>query len=198
MHSRRFRRRWDIRNQKSAKIESVAYRRILWLAQRTLKMLLPSSIVPLSIGMGRVTACALRGCRALSLRSPFSPSQPFPPQGGLGGFQLRASTSTAYLKIRWVWRARWASKGSCLAYPFTFCGAEQRQGHAVTPSLKQGLPPPMPYYFVNSLTRCPSSGRMSFSIARRTAFSEPGVENSTRPLMMPAVALLMMAGEPIS
>ena len=33
--------------------------------------------------MGRVTACALRGCRALSLRSPFSPSQPwaqtFPP-----------------------------------------------------------------------------------------------------------------------
>ena len=77
-------------------------------------------------------------------------------------------------------------------------GAEQRQGHAVTPSLKQGLPPPMPYYFVNSLTRCPSSGRMSFSIARRTAFSEPGVENSTRPLMMPAVALLMMAGEPIS
>ncbi len=164
-------------------------------------MLLPSSIVPLSIGMGRVTACALRGCRALSLRSPFSPSNPgrkhfhppthrllcnrlpgsptrptdcfanrlpgtrpfprrrwrdavcedpfqpsfqaclyVPPQGGLGGFQLRASTSTAYLKIRWVWRARWASKGSCLAYPFTFCGAKQRQGHAVTPSLKQGLP----------------------------------------------------------
>ena len=40
-------------------------------------------------------------------------------RGGLGGFQLRASTSTAYLKIRLVWCARWASKGSCLAYPFT-------------------------------------------------------------------------------
>jgi hypothetical protein len=53
-------------------------------------------------------------------------------------------------------------------------------------------------YLVSSLTRWPSSGRMSFSIARRTAFSEPGVEKRTRPLMMPAVARLMMAGEPIS
>jgi len=53
-------------------------------------------------------------------------------------------------------------------------------------------------YLVSSLTRWPSSGRINFSIANRTAFSEPGVENSTRPLMMPAVARLIMAGEPIS
>src|SRR6476620_4457083 len=58
--------------------------------------------------------------------------------------------------------------------------------------------PHAPGYFVSSLTRWPSSGRISFSIARRTAFSDPGVENSTRPLMMPAVARLMMAGEPMS
>ena len=56
-----------------------------------------------------------------------------------------------------------------------------------------------PYdYLVSSFTRWPSSGRMSFSIASLTAFSEPGVEKSTRPLMIPAVARLMMAGEPIS
>ncbi len=53
-------------------------------------------------------------------------------------------------------------------------------------------------YLVSSLTRWPSSGRMSFSIARRTAFSDPGVEKRTRPLMMPAVARLMIAGDPIS
>jgi hypothetical protein len=53
-------------------------------------------------------------------------------------------------------------------------------------------------YFVSSFTRWPSSGRMSFSIASLTAFSEPGVEKRIRPLMIPAVARLMMAGEPIS
>ena len=78
------------------------------------------------------------------------------------------------------WRSR-AATGPC--------------GHTLA---EAGVTPPMPYYFVNSLTRWPSSGRMSFSIARRTAFSEPGVEKSTRPLMMPAVARLMMAAEPIS
>src|SRR6187200_3283288 len=109
-------------------------------------MLLPSSVVPLSIGMGRVTACALRGCRALSLRSPFSPAQPcailfthrptdcfaivylgralFP--GGDGRRRVRRSVRT--------------ESGADQVG-----GAEQRQGHAVTPSLKQGLPPPMPY-----------------------------------------------------
>jgi hypothetical protein len=59
--------------------------------------------------------------------------------------------------------------------------------------------PLTPYdYLVSSFTRWPSSGRMSFSIASLTAFSEPGVEKRTRPLMIPAVARLMMAGEPIS
>ena len=53
-------------------------------------------------------------------------------------------------------------------------------------------------YLVSSFTRCPSSGRMSFAIASLTAFSEPGVEKRTRPLMMPAVARLMMAGDPMS
>jgi hypothetical protein len=66
------------------------------------------------------------------------------PQGGLGCFQLRASTSTAYLKIRLVWCARRASKGSCLAYPFTFCGAKQRLGPAVSPIA--GAEPPSTSY----------------------------------------------------
>jgi hypothetical protein len=193
-------------------------------------MLLPSSIVPLSLGMGRVTACALRGCRPLSLRSPFSPAQtraiffhPADPPIASQTFSRDVRFAQAYpptlgspfhppthrllcksftprralfpggdgetpgAKIRSdgvrggsSWRSR-AAAGPC--------------GHTVA---EAGVTPRMPYYFVNSLTRWPSSGRMSFSIARRTAFSEPGVEKSTRPLMMPAVARLMMAAEPIS
>jgi len=178
-------------------------------------MLLPSSIVPLSIGMGRVTACALRGCRALSLRSPLSPAQnrarrdvrfaqAHPRNPGRFSSTHRPTDCLAIIypgralfpggdgetpcaKIRSdgvrggsSWRSR-AATGPC--------------GHTLA---EAGVTPPMPYYFVNSLTRWPSSGRMSFSIARRTAFSEPGVEKSTRPLMMPAVARLMMAAEPIS
>jgi hypothetical protein len=164
MRSRRFRRRWDIRNQKSAKIESVALSVHPPARPTNFKMLLPSSIVPLSIGMGRVTACALRGCRALSLRSPFSPAQPWaiffhPPNPpiALQSFtrdapfspvamarrSVRRSVRTrsrteqvcgakqrqdhavspiakqeATIWLRSFWRARWASKGSCLAYPF--------------------------------------------------------------------------------
>jgi hypothetical protein len=45
------------------------------LSKRTYKCFFRARSFPLSIGMGRVTACALRGCRALSLRSPFSPAQ---------------------------------------------------------------------------------------------------------------------------
>ena len=41
-------------------------------------------------------------------------------RGGLGGFQLRAWTSTGFLKIRWIWCTRSASKGSCLARPLVF------------------------------------------------------------------------------
>ena len=40
----------------------------------------------------------------------------------------------------------------------------------------------MAVYLVSSLMRWPSSGRMSFSMARRTAFSEPGVEKRTQPV----------------
>jgi hypothetical protein len=163
-------------------------------------MLLPSSIVPLSIGMGRVTACALQGVQgpfaAVAILTHPTLGSPFhPPTHRLlcKSFTRDAPFSQVAMARRRVRRSVRTESGADQVG-----GAEQRQGHAVTPSLKQGLPPPMPYYFVNSLTRCPSSGRMSFSIARRTAFSEPGVENSTRPLMMPAVALLMMAGEPIS
>ena len=39
------------------------------------------------------------------LDSPSKLADAFFPQGGLGGFQLRASTSTAYLKIRLIWCA---------------------------------------------------------------------------------------------
>ena len=46
--------------------------------------------------------------------------------------------------------------------------------------------------------RWPSSGRISFSIARRTAFSEPGMEKTMRPFTMPAVARLIIADDPIS
>jgi hypothetical protein len=49
-------------------------------------------------------------------------------RGRLGCFQLRASTSTAYLKTRLVWCARWASKGSCLAYPFTILRSQAAIG----------------------------------------------------------------------
>jgi len=63
---------------------------------------------------------------------------------GLIGLLLRAWTSTDFLQIRLIWcarsaskgdqrpsplsfwRARWASKGSCLAYPFTLCRAMPR------------------------------------------------------------------------
>ena len=61
--------------------------------------------------MDRVTACALRGCRALSLRSP---------------------QAMARRRVR---RSVRAESG-----PDQVGGAKQRQGHAVTPSLKQGLP----------------------------------------------------------
>src|SRR4029079_8301950 len=134
------RRRWDIRNQKSAKIESVALSAHPPARPTNFKMLLPSSIVPLSIGMGRGTACALRGCRVLSLRSPFSPAQPWARQD--------APFSQVAMARRRVRRSVRTESGADQVG-----GAEQRQGHAVTSSLKQGLPPPMPYYFVNSLTR---------------------------------------------
>ena len=77
-------------------------------------------------------------------------------------------------------------------------------GRPPEPSVQRSAPPPgdaLQYsqvYFVSSLTRWPSSGRMSFSMASRTAFSEPGVEKRIRPWMMPAVARVMMAGEPMS
>jgi hypothetical protein len=48
--------------------------------------------------------------------------------GRLGCFQLRAWTSTAFLKIRLVWCARSASKGSCLAYPFTVLRSQAATG----------------------------------------------------------------------
>ena len=122
--------------------------------QARLQMLLPSSIVPLSIGMGRVTACVLRGCRALSLRSPFSPAHlgsPFhPPTHRLlcKSFTRDAPLSQVAMARRRVRRSVRTESGANQVG-----GAKQRQGHAVTLSLKQGLPPPMPYYFVNSLTR---------------------------------------------
>jgi hypothetical protein len=193
-------------------------------------MLLPSSIVPLSIGMGRVTACALRGWKALSLRSPFSPAQtraiffhPADPPIASQSFTRDVRFAQAHpanagqpfsptdppIALQIVYPARALFPGGDGETP----GAKIRSdgvrggpswrsraaagpcGHTVA---EAGVTPRMPYYFVNSLTRWPSSGRMSFSIARRTAFSEPGVEKSTRPLMMPAVARLMMAAEPIS
>src|SRR5688572_21692055 len=94
-------------------------------------MLLRSSIVPLSIGMGRVTACALRGCRALSLRSPFLT---LPTLGAKD-----APFSQVAMARRRVRRSVRTESGADQVG-----GAEQRQGHALTPSLKQGLPRPCP------------------------------------------------------
>ena len=48
--------------------------------------------------------------------------------GGLGGFLLRAWTSTAFLKTQLVWCARSASKGSCLAHPFTMLRSQAAIG----------------------------------------------------------------------
>src|SRR6188508_3318006 len=50
---------------------------------------------------------------------------------------LRAWTSTAFLKMRWIWCARSASKGDQPARTPSSCGAKQRQSHAVYPSLQQ-------------------------------------------------------------
>ena len=48
-----------------------------------------------------------------------------------------------------------------------------------------------------SWTRCPSSGMSKRSIARRTAFSDPGSATTMRPATRPAQARLSMAAEPI-
>ena len=75
-------------------------------------------------------------------------------QGGLGCFQLRASTSTAYLKMRWIWCARWASKGSCLAYPFHLLRSQAVARSAVYPSLSSdGHPPSISLPRAQELTR---------------------------------------------
>ena len=142
------------------------------LSKRTYKCFFRARSFPLSIGMGRVTACALRGCRALSLRSPFSPAQTraiffhpadppiasqtfsrdvrfaqgYPPTLGspfhppthrllCKSFTRHAPFSQVAMARRRVRRSVPTESGADQVG-----GAEQRQGHAVTPSLKQGLP----------------------------------------------------------
>jgi hypothetical protein len=85
------------------------------------------------------------------LSYPPSPAQSFSPTDppiALQSFTRDAPFSQVAMARRRVRRSVRTESGADQVG-----GAEQRQGHAVTPSLKQGLPPPMPYYFVNSLTR---------------------------------------------
>src|SRR5690606_32709440 len=51
---------------------------------------------------------------------------------------------------------------------------------------------------LNSLTTWPISGRISFVIPSRTAFSDPGSENTAVRAMVPAEARDNMAADPIS
>jgi hypothetical protein len=146
-------------------------------------------------------------------RPALFPSEHAQSPASLKGMPLRFATMTGGARIRDVEPGRKAGTdrrttvGTTVteripegrAVPFTHArkfhpAKRSRTALGGQASETQGIP----YYFVNSLTRWPSSGRMSFSIASRTAFSEPGVEKSTRPLIIPAVARLMMAGEPIS
>ena len=58
--------------------------------------------------------------------------------GGLIGLQLRASTSTAFRKIRWIWCSRSASKGDQPAQVPLFAEPKARY-HAVSPSPELAL-----------------------------------------------------------
>ncbi len=49
-----------------------------------------------------------------------------------------------------------------------------------------------------SLTICPNSGKMSFSMANLTAPDDPGMANTAVFIDTPAIALLRIAAEPIS
>jgi len=53
-------------------------------------------------------------------------------------------------------------------------------------------------HFRASQTICPTSGRINFSMANRTAFSDPGSEKTIFPPATPAIARESMAGGPIS
>src|SRR5262245_3748014 len=83
-----------------------------------------------TLGAPRRALCP-RGWRAVfevPFQSSFRACLYVLPQGGLGCFQLRASTSTDFLRIRLIRCARWASKGSCLARPFTIFRSQARTG----------------------------------------------------------------------
>jgi hypothetical protein len=87
-----------------------------------------------------------------------------PPQGWLGGFHLRAWTSTAYLKIRLVPCARSASKGSCLADPSTLLRSQATTGPCGLSNVGAGgdHPHPVPFLRARSASKgdrqlsCPS------------------------------------------
>ena len=153
--------------------------------QAHLQMLLRSSIVPLSIGMGRVTACALRGCRALSLRSPFltlptlgAKTRPFP---------------------RWRWRDAVCGRSvRTESGADQVGGAEQRQGAHGHTLAEAGVTPAHALLFCQFFDEVAELGKDEFFHCEADRVLRPGVEKSTRPLMMPAVARLMMAAEPIS
>src|SRR5262245_25431659 len=83
-----------------------------------------------TLGAPRRALCP-RGWRAVfevPFQSSFRACLYVLPQGGLGCFQLRASPSTDFLRIRLIRCARWASKGSCLARPFTILRSQARTG----------------------------------------------------------------------
>jgi hypothetical protein len=128
------------------------------------------------------SSCDLRGYITLSLRSPqtmairmskfhsIHPSKlacTFFLKGGLGCFQLRASTSTAYLIIRLVWCARWASKGSCLGYPFTILRSQGTREPCGLPRWSRGT-----IWAIILLTLvCPPSASTRDQRAQHKAFS---------------------------
>ena len=88
------------------------------------------------------------------------------------------------------------------------CGSRGRGGRAIgggggadgPPRLRRRWPrrQPIARQPRASRTMCPSSGSTSFSIARRTALTEPGKAITTRHCEMPAQARLSIAAEPTS